>query len=397
VFFINDCRENFNLTVENPSVNYSNWAFVPKDKSTIVYGLGGIKGVGEGAVESIVSARQTGGNFTDLYDFCRRVDTKRVNKRTLEALVRAGCFDDFAASLRPDLPADRAFDIRGALMAELPKAVQAAEQERQNDNLGMIDMFAEIADVTAAPPLPTTPIWSDAERLKGEKDTLGLFLTGHPIDTYRDELKRYTKATLSKLSETKFRETTTFAGLIMDVANFGNRVVISLDDGTGRIEVSCYAERFARVKDKLKLETVVVIEGTVREREGQLYGALTDVMTLTDARKRWLKKISVKISGNDITLLQQLQSLLVKADNSTVHYLSHQLGNQVGNSMDYAMDSMDTDNATQRLGVPLNLSVYTQYASAELQMPAHWQIVPDDETFNQLKSWVAPEHLTLEF
>ena len=397
VFFINDCRENFNLTVENPSVNYSNWAFVPKDKSTIVYGLGGIKGVGEGAVESIVSARQTGGNFTDLYDFCRRVDTKRVNKRTLEALVRAGCFDDFAASLRPDLPADRAFDIRGALMAELPKAVQAAEQERQNDNLGMIDMFAEIADVTAAPPLPTTPIWSDAERLKGEKDTLGLFLTGHPIDTYRDELKRYTKATLSNLSETKFRETTTFTGLIMDVANFGNRVVISLDDGTGRIEVSCYAERFARVKDKLKLETVVVIEGTVREREGQLYGALTDVMTLTDARKRWLKKISVKISGNDITLLQQLQSLLVKADNSTVHYLSHQLGNQVGNSMDYAMDSMDTDNATQRLGVPLNLSVYTQYASAELQMPAHWQIVPDDETFNQLKSWVAPEHLTLEF
>ena len=80
-----------------------------------------------------------------------------------------------------------------------------------------------------------------------------------------------------------------------------------------------------------------------------------------------------------------------------MHYLSHQLGNQVGNSMDYAMDSMDTDNATQRLGVPLNLSVYTQYASAELQMPAHWQIVPDDETFNQLKSWVAPEHLTLEF
>lgn len=158
VFFINDCRENFGLKVENPSVNHSNWEFVPINPTTIVYGLGGIKGVGEGAVESIVEARKTGGEFTDLYDFCRRVDTRKVNKRTLEALVKAGCFDSFAPKLRPDLPADEAYHIRGALLAELPKAVQAAEQQRSNDSLGMIDLFSDIQEVTAPPPLPREPV-----------------------------------------------------------------------------------------------------------------------------------------------------------------------------------------------------------------------------------------------
>ncbi len=398
VFFINDCRENFHLTVENPSVNYSNWAFVPKDKNTIVYGLGGIKGVGEGAVESIVEARNKDGNFTDLYDFCRRVDTKKVNKRTLEALVKAGCFDDFAATLRPDLPKDNAYDIRGALMQELPKAVQAAEQQRQNDNLGMMDMFAEIAEVTAPPPLPHTPVWSDKERLKGEKDTLGLFLTGHPIDTYREELKRYTKGTLSAINETKYGETTLFAGLIMDVANFGNRSVISLDDGTGRIEVSCYAERFARVKDKLKLETVVIIEGTVREREGQFFASLTDVMTLTDARKRWLKKISIKIAGDDLALFNALQELLINADASTTHYLSHQMSLQNSQPRDTTQDiTRDESQSINRLGVPINLCIYTDFAIANVNMPENWQINPDDSTVERLKTLVKQEHLHLHF
>lgn len=391
VFLINDCRENFGLTVENPSVNDSNWQFVPKDKKTIVYGLGGIKGVGEGAVESIVDARKAGGKFSDLYDFCRRVDTRKVNKRTLEALIRAGCFDEFAEHLRPDLSTERAFDIRGALMAELPKAVQAAEQQRQNDSLGMMDMFAEIAEVTAPPPLPHTPVWSDNERLGFEKATLGLFLTGHPVDTYRDELKRYTTTTLGNLSETKYGETTLFAGLIMDIANFGNRVVIKLDDGTGRVEVSCYAERFARIKDKLIPETVVIIEGTVRERDGQLYGSLTDVMSLSDARKRWLKKISVKIAGDDIALLNELQNLLIHADPSTTHYLSHQLAHETHTHLATEQSSI------QRQGVPLGLYVYTDFAIANVTLPAHWQVNPDDNTVERLRQLVKAEHLHWHF
>src|SRR5699024_459996 len=123
----------------------------------IIYGLGAIKGVGEGAVESIVHARSMGGPFTDLYDFCRRVDIKKVNKRTLEALIKSGCFDDFAITLRPDLEDDQHHQIRGALMAQLPSAVQAAEQERQNNEMGMMDLFSEVDNATTAPPLPTGP------------------------------------------------------------------------------------------------------------------------------------------------------------------------------------------------------------------------------------------------
>ena len=397
VFFINDCRENFGLKVENPSVNHSNWEFVPINPTTIVYGLGGIKGVGEGAVESIVEARNAGGEFTDLYDFCRRVDTRKVNKRTLEALVKAGCFDSFAPKLRPDLPADEAYHIRGALLAELPKAVQAAEQQRSNDSLGMIDLFSDIQEVTAPPPLPREPVWTDAERLKGEKDTLGLYLTGHPIDSYRDELKRYTPKTLGDLSETSYGETVFFAGLILDVANFGNRSVITLDDGTGRIEVSCYAERFARVKDKLKVETVVIIDGAIRERDGTFYASLQDVMTLTDARKRWLKKISIKIAGHDMALFEQIQQLLATANHSTIHYLSHQLNHPADNAQ--FADSQPANALAQsgQLGVPINLCVYNDYAIAHLNMPTHWQIVPTEENFGKLKSLVNEEDLHLHF
>ncbi|MDO5770394.1 MAG: DNA polymerase III subunit alpha, partial [Psychrobacter sp.] len=256
VFFINDCRENFNLTVVNPSVNRSEWHFVADTPTNIIYGLGAIKGVGEGAVESIVEARRRDGDFKDLYDFCRRVDIKKVNKRTLEALVSAGCFDDFAATLRPDLPSDEAYEIRGALMSQLPSAVQAAEQDRQNKEIGMMDLFGEMDGVVAAPPLVMIPelIWGDKHRLKSEKNTLGLYLTGHPINEYLDELKHYTSgARLNKLTDTGYNGSCYFAGLIIDIANFGTRNVITLDDGTSRLEVSCYAERFNRVKEQLKV------------------------------------------------------------------------------------------------------------------------------------------------
>ena len=386
VFLINDCRENFDLKVENPCVNHSNWEFVPKDPKTIVYGLGALKGVGEGAVESIVTARKKDGAFTDLYDFCRRVDTKKVNKRTLEALIRAGCFDIFAKKLRPELDSERAFDIRGGLMEELPKAVQSAEQQRQNDNLGMMDMFAELPEVAEPPPLPKEPVWTDKDRLKAEKDTLGLYLTGHPVDTYREELKRYTTFSLDKLSETKFGKTAYIAGIIMDVANFGNRSAITLDDGTGRIEVSCFAEKFNRLKSKLNVETIVILEVSVRERDGVFYPTLQDALLLSDARRRWLKKISVKIAGDDVDLFNRLQSLLIHANNSSIHYLSHQM-----NDMNALVENQE------EAGVPLNLCVYTDSAIANLNMPANWQIEPDDDTFARLKQWVKADNLHWHF
>ncbi|WP_426222830.1 DNA polymerase III subunit alpha [Psychrobacter sp. DWR1-2-3] len=443
VFFINDCRENFELTVVNPSVNRSEWHFVADTPTNIIYGLGAIKGVGEGAVESIVAARRTDGPFKDLYDFCRRVDIKKVNKRTLEALVSAGCFDDFAATLRPDLPADEAYEIRGALMSQLPSAVQAAEQDRQNREIGMMDLFGEMDGVVAAPPLVMTQelIWGDKHRLKAEKNTLGLYLTGHPIDEYREELKRYTSgARLDKLTDTGYNGSCYFAGLIIDIANFGTRNVITLDDGTSRLEVSCYAERFNRVKEQLKIDEVVIIKGSIRERDGRLFARLDNAMSMVDARLRWLKKISIKVHGSDINLLTRMQPLLksAQADIIPAPRLSYndeqdEQGNNGGgngaydpsmggslydedgndllalendmhqdalhqNGNGYANNALsNTDASINDNCLPLGLSIYEEYGIANVGLSEHWRVYPNDDNLQQLKSMVSEDNLHFHY
>ena len=394
--------------------------------------------MGEGAVESIVEARRTDGPFKDLYDFCRRVDIKKVNKRTLEALVSAGCFDDFAATLRPDLPADEAYEIRGALMSQLPNAVQAAEQDRQNREIGMMDLFGEMDGVVAAPPLVMTPelIWGDKHRLKAEKNTLGLYLTGHPINEYLEELKRYTSgARLDKLTDTGYNGSCYFSGLIIDIANFGNRNVITLDDGTSRLEVSCYAERFNRVKDQLKVDEVVIIKGSIRERDGRLFARLDSAMSIVDARLRWLKKISIKIHGSDIHLLTRLQPLLKSAqadiipaprvgynseqdeqsiDNNSGVYdpaMGGSLYDEDGNDL-LALESQMNQNLEPSYGnnalsntdasindncLPLGLSIYEAFGIANVGLSEHWRIYPNDDNLQQLKTMVSEDNLHFHY
>lgn len=446
VFFINDCRENFELTVVNPSVNRSEWHFVADTPTNIIYGLGAIKGVGEGAVESIVEARRREGPFKDLYDFCRRVDIKKVNKRTLEALVSAGCFDDFATTLRPDLPSDEAYEIRGALMSQLPSAVQAAEQDRQNREIGMMDLFGEMDGVVAAPPLVMTAelIWGDKHRLKAEKNTLGLYLTGHPINEYLDELKRYTSgARLDKLTDTGYNGSCYFAGLIIDIANFGNRNVITLDDGTSRLEVSCYAERFNRVKDQLKVDEVVIIKGSIRERDGRLFARLDSAMSMVDARLRWLKKISIKIQGSDINLLTHLQPLLKSAQTDIIPAprlsynneedeqsnnsgynpsMGGSLYDENGNDLLALESDMNQDTLYQNEGnqgltqhgyannalsntdasindncLPLGLSIYEDFGIANVGLSEHWRIYPNDDNLQQLKNMLSEDNLHFHY
>ena len=409
VFFINDCRENFNLTVDNPSVNRSEWHFVADKPTNIIYGLGAIKGVGEGAVESIVQARRVDGPFTDLYDFCRRVDIKKVNKRTLEALIKSGCFDDFAITLRPDLEDDQHHQIRGALMAQLPKAVQAADQERQNNEMGMMDLFSELDNATTAPPLPTGPdlIWGDKHRLKAEKDTLGLYLTGHPIDQYRKEIAVYTSnARLDSLSDTGYNGSILFAGLIMDIANFGNRCVITLDDGTARLEVSCYAERFNRIKDKLKVDEVIVIKGGIRDRDGRLFARLDNAYTLLECRQRWVKKISIKIHSQDTRLLDSLQPLLKPAQLDIIPTIAAPAFEEEIDDNGAMEAYYNEQDAMSISPVPLNqndgcipvaLNVYTDFAIASVSLNDNWRVYPTDENLMQLGIIVPQENLYFHY
>lgn len=357
VFLIDDCRNN-NLDVLPPSVNMSTYHFHASNDKTIVYGLGAIKGVGEQAMQSVIDSRRQYGPYTDLFDFCHRIDLKKINKRTLEALIRAGALDCLGIE-------------RASLMAQLPEAVQAAEQARSNRESGIMDLFGEVEEVQRKPAKPVKP-WSDEVRLKGEKDTLGLYLTGHPIDVYRQELKAFIPVKLNEITATRRGVTTVYAGLVIDVANFPNRVVIVLDDGTARIEVSCNHERFQRFKDIVQVERVVVFEGEIYEREGfdRPMGRLTKAFTLNEIRQKRANSIQIKLTEEFMqpTLAKDLQNMILPFCNVDMH--QH---------------------------IALQLQIDQSYAQAELLFGPQWKVAPLDELLAKLRDYFGKDNIYIEY
>jgi len=357
VFLIDDCRNN-GLEVFPPSVNMSFYQFHASDEKAIVYGLGAIKGVGEAAMQSVIDSRSKNGPYTDLFDFCHRIDLKKINKRTLEALIRSGALDCLGID-------------RASLMIQLPEAVQAAEQARSNRESGIMDLFGEVEEVQRKPLKPVKP-WSDEIRLKGEKDTLGLYLTGHPIDVYRPELKSFISVKLNELTPTRRGVTTIFAGLVVDVANFPNRMMVTLDDGTSRIEVSANHERFQRFKDIVQLDRVVVIEGEIYEREGydRPMGRLTKAFSLNEIRQKRANSIQVTLDTEHLvpSLSKDLQKILAPFCN--VDMCSH---------------------------IPLQLQIDYPYASAEIHLGLNWKVAPLDELLAQLRDYFGKEMIRIEY
>ena len=357
VFLIDDCRIN-GLEVLPPSVNMSLYNFHAIDTQTIVYGLGAIKGVGEAAMQSVIESRQQQGPYTDLFDFCHRIDLKKINKRTLEALIRAGALDCLGLE-------------RADLMAQLPEAVQAADQARQNRETGIMDLFGEVAEVQRKPAKPVKA-WSDEVRLKGEKDTLGLYLTGHPIDVYRSELKAFIPNKINELTPTRRGVTTVFAGLVLDVANFPNRMVITLDDGTARIEVSCNHERFQRFKEIVQVEKVVVIEGEIYEREGfdRPMGRLTKAFALNDIRQKRANCIKIQLLPE---------------------HISHNFAKDLAHLL------MPFCNVDMCQHIPLQLKLDYSYATADLNLGVNWKVAPLDELLAKLRDYFGKESILVEY
>ncbi|EZQ10935.1 DNA polymerase III subunit alpha [Acinetobacter sp. Ver3] len=357
VFLIDDCRNN-GLDVLPPSVNMSIYQFHAIDEKTIVYGLGAIKGVGEAAMQSVIDSRKQLGPYKDLFDFCHRIDLKKINKRTLEALIRSGALDCLGLE-------------RATLMAQLPEAVQAAEQARSNRETGIMDLFGEVEEVQRKPTKPVKP-WSDEVRLKGEKDTLGLYLTGHPIDVYRPELKAFISNKINELTPTRRGVTTVFAGLVVDVANFPNRMMITLDDGTARIEVSANHERFQRFKDIIVNERVIVLEGEIYEREGfdRPMGRLTKAFTLNEIRQKRANHILIKLQPEHIqpNLGQELSQIIQPFCN--VDMCQH---------------------------VPLQVQLDFPYATADFHLPPQWNVAPLDDLLFKLRDYFGKEALHVEY
>jgi DNA polymerase-3 subunit alpha len=232
VTLIEECRK-MGLSLVLPDVNLSEYTFTVDGKGQIVYGLGAVKGLGEGPISSVLKAREKGGEFKNLFDFCARVDLKKVNKRALEAMIKSGCFDHIG----PD---------RARMMASIEEAVQRAGQNSRNLSFGMDDLFGEVVpdedeDVYHSS-IDVRP-WNEKDQLDKEKETLGLFLTGHPFHAYEKEVRKFISTPISELKANKTKSLV--AGLVVDsrimkTKKGQNMAFVTLDDRTARIEVSFF-------------------------------------------------------------------------------------------------------------------------------------------------------------
>lgn len=311
VTMIDECRR-MEITLLGPDVNHSQYDFSVTDDLSIRYGLGAIKGVGRGAIESVLEERSANGEFRDLHGFCRRIGTGKTNRRVLEALLRAGALD----GLGPN---------RASLMQALPQAMAAAEQYRSAASAGQNDMFglavvAEEAEVA----LQSLPEWSDEERLKAERDTLGLYLTGHPINAWEEELARFTHGKIAAVVgdlptptessgyKGSNRREAVLAGLVVDIQRRGRRLIFTLDDGSGRIECTLFEEKAARFSHLLLQDKLLVVAGSLSydDYTESYRVSPKEIMPLDEARERYAQRILLKLSSTTELDVEQLAGCL---------------------------------------------------------------------------------------
>jgi len=305
VTLIEDCHR-MTLDVLTPDINSSIYKFSVPDDGQVLFGLGAIKGVGESALEGIIEERNNNGVFKDLYDFCRRIDGRKVNKRVMEALIKSGTMD----KLGPN---------RASLIARLQDAIQAADQYQQNAKVGQDDLFGSSTDDDTIAPVDeiTVPEWEEEQRLTLEKETLGLYLTGHPIERYEKELRKFTSCPLGSLVDVvgpaeaggggymarRNGKEYKLAGLMIGIrvrrTKTGGKIVSAvLDDRTARVEVRIYEEQFEKFGHLLNKDKLIIVEGGVVYDDyfgGYRITAKT-IYDITEARQRFAKRLEIKVN-----------------------------------------------------------------------------------------------------
>ena len=343
------------LTILPPDVNASDFRFVPTDRKTIRYGLGAVKGVGEPAVRAILAARADAGPFKDLFDFCGRVDRRMVNRRVIEALIRAGAFD----LIEPSGTADRA-----CLLATVSLAMEAAEQAAANAMQG--GLFDLIPEAAGAPPeyVRVRP-WTERERLKDEKLAIGFFLSGHPFNSFRQEVRRFVRRPLAELEPS--RDLLLLAGVVMDVrtkmTGRGKMAFVVLDDGSQVREVSVFSELFDGQRAKIVTDEVLVVEGKVSNDDftGGLRIIADKLLTLGEARSRFARALQltvngeVKAAGGAVAAADRLQGLLTPFRNG---------------------------------GCPVRVRYRNEQAEADLPFGESWRVRIDDTLLDGLREWL---------
>ncbi|PXW76592.1 DNA polymerase III alpha subunit [Alteromonas sp. I10] len=349
VTLVDEC-ERMGIEILPPDLNAGKYKFTVDSEGRIVYGIGAIKGVGEGPIEAIIEARETQGAFKDLFDFCAKIDIKRVNKRVLEKLVLAGAMDNLGPH-------------RASLMASLPEALAAAGQHAKAESFGQSDMFGllttEPEDVKQA--FADVPEWPEKVWLEGEKDTLGLYLTGHPINQYAEELRYYTDGRLVDLKPTNKDQMASAVGLVLGVRVMTNKrgrrwAIVTLDDKSARIDVRFFPDMYEQFESVLETDRILLIKGQVSFDDFSGGNTITarDVMDIVQAREKNARALALNI---DTQLLEpkkmsQMQSILQAFNGGSC---------------------------------PVQLAVTHPDAEVILACGARWYVTPEDQLLHDLK------------
>lgn len=314
VTFIEECRQ-MKLMPLPPDVNSGEFHFTVNDAGNIIYGLGAIKGLGEGPVESIIAARNEGGPFKNLFDFCARVDPRKVNKRALEALIRSGAADKLGPGINID-------HDRAVMFAAMNEAVKTAEQSAANSSAGMMDLFGDVVpsagtDEDVYRDFHRVRSWTMKERLNAEKETLGLYLTGHPIDEYDSELNHLVSSRIADLKPEKSNQTV--AGLVvaqrvMKTKRGDTMAFVTLDDRTGRIEVAIFSDTYNQSRDLLMKDGLLVINGQVSydDYNGLLKMRADTISLLSDVRQEKARELCLELESGNLpaNFIRELSSIL---------------------------------------------------------------------------------------
>jgi DNA polymerase-3 subunit alpha len=337
-----------------PDINASEYRFVPVDARTVRYGLGGVRGTGESAIQSILQAREDG-PFKDLFDFCRRVDKRFINRRVVEALVRAGAFDSI----------DRQ---RGKLLASVGRALEAAEQAERA--AAQVSLFGEAeAPRGGAHAYVEVPPWDLRQTLLEEKQALGFSLSGHLFSVYERELAGFPRTPLAKLVP---GSGVWLAGIVISartqMTRRGRMMVVTLDDGTAQVEVTVFSELFERQREKLKEDSLlVVLAGKVQNDEfsGGLRVSAEDLLDIEGMRARYAARLRLAMNGKaDAKRLQEVLS------------------------------PYRTNGSP---GCQVVISYAASGAACDVVLGENWRVRPDSRLLADLGAWLAPENVQLVY
>ena len=384
VTLIEECRA-MKVTLLPPDVNQGEFQFTVNGDSHIIYGLGAIKGLGKGPVDAMIAARATS-PFTDLFDFCARVDLRKINKRSLEALVRSGALD----TIGPQFDGGDLNLTRAILLATVDEAIKSAEQNQANVSAGMVDLFGALlpgvnSENSYQNFLSTQP-WTTKKRLDAEKETLGLYLTGHPIDEYEQEIHHLVSNRIVNLkadNQTGRRDAdkklSKVAGLVvamrvMKTKRGDNMAFVILDDRTARIEVTVFSDTLNKCRDILVKDALLVVEGQVIHDDfsGNLKMRAESLASLEDSLQQQLHSITVAWSCDQLP--PETNSRLAQL----LNIYRHNLKGDQGQCLIY----IDYMRANARVTLKLGPS---------------WQVQPTADLIQQLKEIFGRKNIQLAY